>query len=212
MSWIAAAIAGAGMVSSLVGGSKQNKTNKAIAREQMAFQERMSNTQYQRGMADMRKAGLSPILAYKQGGASVPTGAGIPAQNVLGTAGSSALNAYTQIKSAENTEANTRLVNERKRLASAEADRFERYGSSPVGTLAHSMAQMGKTVKRGTKRLPATRRTRVEQIGRPRPGETAGEMFRRKGREKRKWRRPPYQSRKPRPGEKLGDYFSPGRR
>lgn len=79
---VAAAPAIIGGAVSAMGQHSANEENKRATREEMAFSERMSNTQYQRGVADMKKAGINPMLAYKQGGASSPSGSSYTAQNV----------------------------------------------------------------------------------------------------------------------------------
>ena len=66
--------------------------NSAEALKNREWQEHMSNTSYQRAVEDMKKAGLNPILAFSNGGASTPGGsAGTISGASMGLASSSAL-------------------------------------------------------------------------------------------------------------------------
>lgn len=102
------AIIGAGIsaAASFLSNKRSGDKSEASVIQQQEFQERMSSTSYQRGMEDMRKAGLNPILAYKMGGASSPMGSmSVHPAGDIGSSAAAGANAVTSARGGKTTRA-----------------------------------------------------------------------------------------------------------
>ena len=129
-----AVIAGAAVIGSALlgqqGQKEANETNEDIAKENREFnaieaaksrdwQAQQRSTQYQTTVADLKAAGLNPMLAYQQGGAGTPTGAtaqtsSMPQiENKMAaalTAGAQAANTMYTVSQTKKTEAETEVA------------------------------------------------------------------------------------------------------
>jgi hypothetical protein len=145
--------AGIGAAASLFGGNAANRANSAQAEANRAFQDQQSQrsmdfsaeqakiqrdfqertraNQYQVAVADIKAAGLNPMLAYSQGGAgqlsgaagtgAAGTGAQAQMENVLGKAGNSAREGFLAAQQYENMKMQNFATEQQGEAAAADA-------------------------------------------------------------------------------------------
>lgn len=102
-------------VGSYFGQKRANEANSALAAQNRDFQSEMSNTAHQREMADLKAAGLNPILTATGGhGASTPPGSVARMEDAVGPGITTALAARRQRAELENIRESTALTGQKK--------------------------------------------------------------------------------------------------
>lgn len=178
----AASVAGAlyGANKASQGQEDANKTNIKLGREQMAFQREMSNTSYQRGIKDMQAAGLNPMLAYSQGGASAPLGSMPQVQNAQGqtvaavgtgvASANAAMSTLQGFQAMEQSQAHTEQIK-------ATTDKIESETLAHDLNTARAAAELQRTKTETVLGEEGIRNARQEIIRRQRENQLGGATF-----------------------------------
>lgn len=131
----------------ILGGLQTNKANIGLARDQMAFQERMSNTAVQRHVKDLEAAGFNRLMAVSggsAGSASVPTGARADLDNPLKNLSPIDMMVIQKNRAdIARTRAEEKLIEANTRTANSNAKVAEHDAGIITGTPVSSKSQTG---------------------------------------------------------------------
>lgn len=143
------------------------------AEQNRSLQRSMSNTAFQRSMADMRKAGLNPILGAAKGASPASTPGGAPAtfENPI-TSAMSAMRIASEIK---NIEAQTEFVKNKTDISEAPAQVFGTIGEylkgaatdakSSARPIYESLKNVFKPIPRQVNSAKGAIQRKVDQVG-----------------------------------------------
>lgn len=142
--FVAPLLTGLPFVASAVGGllgykgqRDTNQGNLQIAREDREFQERMSSTAHQRAVADMRQAGLNPILAAGRP-ASTPGGRSATMQNALAAGINSARAIARDTAEIKNIRETNKLIKAQRRTQFHLANQYLAQGAKAANESANA--------------------------------------------------------------------------
>lgn len=135
--------------------AKNREFNSAEAAKQRAWQEQMRSTGYQTAMADLKAAGLNPMLAYSQGPAAMPTGANASATSMpqISNKMQAALSASATAAQIANTNATTEKTKADTAVSLATAKQVE----AQTSLTTNSAENMKQTIQRTIAEIDKTK-------------------------------------------------------